>query len=817
MSTEVKKTLVLNLSGKVKTAGVEHIQQSFNRGRVKTVAVEVKKRRGLVRKADDETPQANNFQFGAGAVKAHEEATKDHLTARELESRLQALKEAEERKEEGRVSAAPESSTQTDALHAANIDENQEDKQDRDVSSVSPDFTKRLGARNADNEESGGADFKNAWKKTIKKSPKEEDSFGGRRQKKLSIYDALAEEQDRIRSLAAVRRARNKAKRLISVGLGGDESKKVAREIIIPELIEVQELANRMAIRVGELIKTLLKLGVVATVNQVLDGDTAELLVSELGHKAKRVSESDIEEGLHGEQDEADQMLPRAPVVTVMGHVDHGKTSLLDAFRKTDIVAKEAGGITQHIGAYQVQMPDARKITFIDTPGHEAFTEMRVRGANITDVVVLVVAADDSVKEQSIEAINHARAAGVPIVVAINKVDKPNADPNKVKQDLLRHEVVAESLGGDVVTVEVSAKTGKGLSDLSEAILLQAEMLDLKANPNRSGEGVVIESRQERGLGPVATVLVEKGTLKRGDIFVSGSFAGRIRAMTDYLGNKVEVALPSMPVEVVGFDGVPSPGSDFVVLNDEAKAREIAAYRDKKSRAAVHAVTAASASNVSAEQMFDDLVTKNGVKELPLVIKADVQGSIEAIVFSLQKLSNDEVAIRVLHSGVGEITESDVSLAKASDAVVIGFNVRANAQARDFAQQSSISLKYYSIIYDLVDEITAKLSGLLAPELREKNLGTAEVRQVFGIKKVGKIAGCMVVSGLIKRGAKVRVLRDNIVIHKGELSSLMRVKDEVKEVREGFECGVGIESYQDIREGDNIECFIIEEIERKLQ
>ncbi|MDR1365715.1 MAG: translation initiation factor IF-2 [Holosporales bacterium] len=815
MSTEVKKTLVLNLSGKVKTAGVEHIQQSFNRGRVKTVAVEVKKRRGIVRKPD-ETSQVNNFQFRADAVKVNEDAAKDHLTARELESRLQALKEAEERKEEEKPSVIASENTATEDV-ARSVDVDGQSEHSGDVSSVLPDFTKRLGTKDTDNAEGGGADFKNAWKKTIKKSPKEEDGLGGRRQKKLSIYDALAEEQDRIRSLAAVRRARNKAKRLVSIGAGGDESKKVAREVVIPELIEVQELANRMAVRVGELTKTLLKLGVVATVNQVLDGDTAELLASELGHKAKRVSESDVEEGLHGEQDEADQMLPRAPVVTVMGHVDHGKTSLLDAFRKTDVAAKEAGGITQHVGAYQVQMPDARKITFIDTPGHEAFTEMRVRGANITDVVVLVVAADDSVKEQSAEAINHARAAGVPIVVAINKIDKPNADPNKVKQDLLRHEVVAESLGGDVVTVEVSAKTGQGLTDLSEAILVQAEMLDLKANPSRNGEGVVIESRQERGLGPVATVLVEKGTLRRGDIFVSGSFAGRIRAMTDYLGNKVEMALPSMPVEVVGFDGVPSPGADFVILNDEAKAREIAAYRDKKGRAAAHAITAAGGGNMSAEQMFDDLVTKNGVKELPLVIKADVQGSIEAIIFSLQKLSNDEVAIRVLHSGVGEITESDVSLAKASSALIVGFNVRANAQARDLAQQSSINLKYYSIIYDLVDEITAKLSGLLAPELREKNLGTAEVRQVFGIKKVGKIAGCMVVSGLIKRGAKVRVLRDNIVIHKGELSSLMRVKDEVKEVREGFECGVGIESYQDICEGDNIECFIIEEIERKLQ
>ncbi|MDR1474988.1 MAG: translation initiation factor IF-2 [Holosporales bacterium] len=813
-----KKTLVLNR--KIKTVGeVDHIQQSFTRGRVKTVAVEVKKRRGI-KKLDNDS-SLSNFRFQTEAFSAQDETHGGqlNLTARELEARVQAVKEAKER--EG-VSALKERIDNINSPDSSNFDDVTPKGEAQDASSSKKrdegfpalrDEEKYAGIKPkpVDGENSPDGD-KDTWKKPVKKSIREVTNFGGRRQKKLSVHDALIEEQERIRSLAAVRRARNKA-RMVNV-TSGDDAKKIVREVVVPEAIEVRELANRMAIRAGELIKTLIKLGVTATANQTIDGDTAELVVSELGHKVKRFSDSDIEEDLQGREDEAGQMAPRAPVVTVMGHVDHGKTSLLDAFRRTDVAAKEAGGITQHIGAYQVKMTDERKITFIDTPGHEAFAEMRVRGANITDVVVLVIAADDSVKEQSLEAINHARAAKAPIIVAINKIDKPGADPNKVRQDLLRHEVIAESLGGDVVTVEVSAKTGKGLDELSEAILLQAEILDLKANPNRNGDGVVIESRQEKGLGPVATVLVKRGTLKRGDIFVSDRFSGRIRAMKDYLGNKVESALPSMPIEVTGFDGVPSPGSDFIVLDDEAKAREVAQYRDKKGRAAACAVTV---NNESVEQMFDNLTVKDGVKELPLIIRADMQGSIEAIDFSLQKLSTSEVAVKILHSGVGEITESDVSLAGASAAAIVGFNVRANAEARELARRNAVSIKYYSIIYDLIDEITASLSGLLAPELREKALGTAEVRQVFGVKKVGKIAGCMVVSGSIKRGAKVRVLRDNVVIHKGGLSSLMRIKDEVKEVREGFECGVGIESYQDIQEGDSIECFMIEEIERKLK
>ncbi len=848
MDTEKpKKTLVLNKKIST-TSDAGHVRQSFSHGRTKTVTVEVKKRRGVKKQEDDQDSLSKaalqtGVLGGELAVSVDGQDGLKTLTSRELELRLQVLKDAKQRrideeialqelenslaaKEQNEINDLGDGTCLTDdGVDPPHVEQAEDLAVEPDVSvnnAVNPDNLKtavkhdkfiqpfRSGGFD-DSDDSGESRFKNVGKKPAKKLSKDGDSFGGhsRRQKKVSIYDAMAEEQERIRSLAAVRRARNKGKKGFVNDL--DESKKIIREVVIPETIDVQELSNRMAMRGGELIKTLFKMGVVATINQVIDGDTAELVVTELGHKVKRVSDSDVEVGLHGVEDSLSDLLPRPPVVTVMGHVDHGKTSLLDALRRTDVVAKEAGGITQHIGAYQVTMSDGRKITFIDTPGHAAFTEMRVRGANVTDVVVLVVAADDSVKEQTIEAINHAKAANVPIVVAINKIDKPNVNPDRVKQDLLRYEIISESLGGDVVTVDVSAKTGKGLDELSEAILVQAEMLDLRANPNRSCDGVVIESRQEKGLGPVATILVKRGTLKRGEVFVSGNFAGRVRTMTDYLGSKIDLATPGMPVEVVGFDGTPNPGSDFIVLEDDAKAREIAQYRDKKSRSAKYAV-----GKVSVEQMFSDLKSEGDMSELPIIVKADVQGSVEAIIFSLKKVCNDEVAIRVLHSGVGEITESDIILAKASGGIVVGFNVRASAQARNVAQRDAVEVKYYSIIYDLVDDITAMLSGLLAPELREKNLGSAQVRKVFDVKKAGKIAGCMVVSGVIKRGCKVRVLRDNVVIHNGDLSSLMRLKDEVKEVREGFECGVGIENYQDIRESDIIECFSIEEIKRTL-
>jgi translation initiation factor IF-2 len=548
-----------------------------------------------------------------------------------------------------------------------------------------------------------------------------------------------------------------------------------------------------------------------ATINQVIDADTAELVVSEFGHRLKRVAESDIEIGLGGQADVEEHLAPRPSVVTVMGHVDHGKTSLLDALRGTDVASGEAGGITQHIGAYQVRLKSGHRITFIDTPGHQAFTAMRARGAHVTDIVVLVVAADDGIKEQTVEALRHAKAAKVPMIIAINKMDKPDAKPDRVRQELLQHEIVVERLGGDVLDVEVSALKKTGLDKLEEAILLQAEILDLKANPDRPAEGSIIEAKLERGRGSVATVLIKRGTLHMGDIFVAGSEWGRVRALIDDRGNAIEAAGPAMPVEVLGLNGTPLAGDDFVVAENEAKARDIAAYRQRRRREQ----QAAAGARGTLEQMFSQIAA--GVaKELAVVVKSDVQGSLEAITGSLEKLSTKEVAIRVLHAAVGGINESDVILAKASSALIIGFNVRANPQARDLARRDNVEIRYYSIIYDVIDDMRGALSGLLAPSLRERFLGNAAIREVFTISKAGKVAGCMVTEGMVRRGAKVRLLRDNVVIHEGSLKTLKRFKDEVREVREGFECGMAFENYQDIQVGDVIECFEMEEVARAL-
>jgi translation initiation factor IF-2 len=624
---------------------------------------------------------------------------------------------------------------------------------------------------------------------------------------KLTIQKALNEDE-RTRSLASVRRQREKMR----AHEEGGEAAKIVRDVVVPESITVQELANRMAERAGDVIKALMKMGVMATITQSIDADTAELVVGEFGHKVKRVAESDVEIGLKGEADTAEAMQPRPPVVTIMGHVDHGKTSLLDALRHTDVAAHEAGGITQHIGAYAVTLESGRKITFIDTPGHEAFTQMRARGANVTDIVVLVVAADDGVMPQTVEAINHAKAANVPILVAINKVDKPGADPRRVKTELLSHSLVTEDMGGDVQAVEVSAKTGKGLPDLTEAILLQAEVSDLKANAKRAAEGAIIEAKLERGRGPVATVLIQRGTLHVGDIFVAGSEWGRVRALLDDKGQQIQESGPSSPVEVLGLNGTPQAGDDFSVVDSESRARDVTSYRQSKQRDAA----ALAGARGSVEQMMAKAQAGAATKSLTVVLKSDVQGSLEAIKASLEKLSVPEAEVRILHAAVGGITESDVTLAKAAGAKIVGFNVRANPQAREMAKRDGVSITYYSIIYNVIDDAKASLTGMLAPTLRDKFLGNAEIREVFNITKVGKVAGCMVTEGLVKRGAKVRLLRDNVVIHEGTLKTLRRFKDEVREVKEGYECGMAFENYDNIEKGDVIECFEVEEVARSL-
>jgi translation initiation factor IF-2 len=631
-----------------------------------------------------------------------------------------------------------------------------------------------------------------------------------RRTGKITVTRALSDDEgERVRSLASVRRARERERQRLHQG--ESEQIKVVREVVVPETITVQEVANRMAERGADVIKALMRMGVMATINQTIDADTAELIVTEFGHRLRRVSEADVEVGLRGEEDLPEALEPRAPVVTIMGHVDHGKTSLLDALRETDVAAGEAGGITQHIGAYRVTLKSGKQITFIDTPGHQAFTAMRARGANVTDIVVLVVAADDGIMEQTIEAIRHAKAAQAPLIVAINKIDKADARPERVRQELLQHEIVVEQLGGEVLDVEVSALQKTNLDRLEEAILLQAELLDLTANPKRSAEGVVLEAKLERGRGAVATVLIQRGTLRVGDIFVAGSEWGRVRALVDDRGENQHEAGPSTPIEVLGLNGTPLAGDDFVVAENESRARDIADFRQRRRRNAI----AASGARGTLEQMFSQIAA--GVaNELPVVVKSDVQGSLEAIVGSLEKLSTDEVAVRVLHSAVGGINESDVILAKASAAVIIGFNVRANPQARDLSRRDGVEIRYYSIIYDLIEDMRGALSGLLAPTLRERFLGNASIRDVFNITKVGKVAGCMVTEGSVRRGAKVRLLRDNVVIHEGALKTLKRFKDEVREVNQGYECGMAFENYQDIQAGDVIECFEIEEVARSL-
>jgi translation initiation factor IF-2 len=649
--------------------------------------------------------------------------------------------------------------------------------------------------------------------KRITRAPRNDER---RRGGKITVTQVLNRdyERDRGMSLAAQKRAQQK-KRKAAAG-PKEPAQKVYREVVLPETITVQELANRMAERSADVVKSLMKLGVMATINQVIDADTAELVVDEFGHKVKRVTESDVEEGIQGIEDVAEDLYDRPPVVTIMGHVDHGKTSLLDALRQTDVVAGEAGGITQHIGAYQIEVPTGDKVTFIDTPGHAAFTEMRARGANVTDIVILVVSAADSIMPQTVEAINHAKAAGVPIIVAINKVDLPDANPMKVKQDLLQYELVVEEMGGDVQAVEVSALKKMNLDKLVEAIMLQSEILELKANPNRAAQGVVVESKMEIGRGSVATILVQNGTLRQGDNFVVGSVFGKVRALINDKGENISEAEPGLPVEVLGLNDTPEAG-DILNVTEESRAKEVASYRQRVKRNK-QAATSGATGGMSFEEILAAARAQGEKQILPVVIKGDVHGSVEAIIGSLEKMAedNDEIGVQVLHSGVGGITESDVTLASASNALLIGFNVRANAQARDLAQQKEQKIRYYNIIYNVIDDAKAILSGMLAPEEREEYLGQAEIRQVFSISKYGNIAGCMVTLGMVKRGAKVRLLRDDVVIHEGTLKTLKRFKDEVKEVKEGMECGMAFENYDDIKEGDIIECYEVVEEAREL-
>ncbi len=837
------------------------VRQSFPHGRSKTVQVEVRRKRAVPlgpAERPDAPPPSEATKPGATSATPATQPTRRPmvlprgLTAEERAGRVRALKgairadedarkqavidatrEREEearRAEEARHRAEEEGRRRVEDEAKRKVDDDAKRKTDEDTKRKAEEESRRqmaeragkaaadkvaaltaAGKVKAEDEVEEESTPRRGVRADLKKAPTPARRDEPRRRTgKLTVTKVLNEEDgERMRSLASVRRAREREKqRLLQAQ---QEPIKIVRDVVVPETITVQELANRMAERGADVIKALMRMGVMATINQAIDADTAELLVTEFGHKIKRVSESDVEIGLKGDDDVDENLASRPPIVTIMGHVDHGKTSLLDALRHTDVASGEAGGITQHIGAYQVQLKGGQRITFIDTPGHQAFTAMRARGAHVTDIVVLVVAADDGIKEQTVEAIRHAKAAKVPIIVAINKMDKPDANPDRVRQELLQHEMVVEKLGGDVLDVEVSATKKTGLDKLEEAILLQAEILDLKANPDRPAEGTIIEAKLERGRGPVATVLIKRGTLHVGDIFVAGSEWGRVRALIDERNNNLKEAGPATPVEVLGLNGMPLAGDDFIVAENETRARDIADYRQRRRREQ----QAAAGARGTLEQMFSQIAA--GVaKELAVVVKSDVQGSLEAITASLDKIGTTEVAVRVLHAAVGGINESDVILAKASNAVIIGFNVRANPQARDMARRDNVEIRYYSIIYNVIDDMKAALSGLLAPSLRERFLGNATIREVFTVSKAGKVAGCMVTEGVVRRGARVRLLRDNVVIHEGSLKTLKRFKDEVREVRESFECGMAFENYQDIQVGDTIECFEVEEVARAL-
>jgi translation initiation factor IF-2 len=853
LSVTSTKTLTL------KRGGVEQgvVRQSFSHGRSKAVVVEKVKRRVAgpgEAKAEPPAPVERSAQPapkrvvtpsgraspGPAAAPAAAAPARPSgvvlrtLTEEERSARAHALadarlREAEERKiaeEEARIRQSREDADKAERAKAETRkrDEEERRKHDEETKRKADEVAKkRFGAeaatplksaatprptQEADDEEAPRSLRRGGVAARPAPAPKAPRGGGEKRRGRLTVVTALSADEVRERSVASFRR---RVQRM--TGHRDEPKEKIAREVTIPETITIQELANRMAERAVDVIRILMQQGHMAKITDTIDADTAQLIAEELGHSVRRVAESDVEEGMFDAPDDPESLQPRAPVVTIMGHVDHGKTSLLDAIRSTEVAAGEAGGITQHIGAYQVTSPSGGRITFIDTPGHAAFTAMRARGAKITDIVVLVVAADDGVMPQTIEAIQHAKAAKVPIIVAINKIDKPDAKPERVRTELLQHEIQVESLGGDVLEVDVSAKEKTNLAKLLDVIALQAEVLELKANPNRAAEGTVIEARLDRGRGPVATVLVQRGTLRPGDIVVAGSEWGRVRALVSDTGHAVVAAGPSMPVEILGFNGTPEASDRLAAVATEARAREIADYRARQKRD----IAAARQTGMrgSLEQMMNQLKTA-GRKEFPLVIKGDVQGSVEAIVGALDKLATTEVAARVIFSGVGGITESDVTLASASGTAVIGFNVRAHKEAREAAEQAGVEIRYYNIIYDLVDDVKKAMSGLLAPTLRETLLGNATILEIFKVSKVGNVAGCRVTDGVVERGANVRLIRDSVVVHQGKLSQLKRFKDDAREVVAGQECGMAFENYQDMKVGDVIECYRVESVQRTL-
>ncbi|MEM1272501.1 MAG: translation initiation factor IF-2 [Pseudomonadota bacterium] len=827
----------LGLSGGARSG---RVNQSFSRGRTKSVVVETKRKRVMVPKPGAQSAAVQNAEGGTrqkGVSDAEmERRLKALQAAKAQEAEDKARREAEEKEREAErerrrleaESKEREEREREEALKARAEEDARRKQEEDDRKRASKGSDQAAPAAAAPDQAAAEAAAAKAPARPSTPSRGREDDRkrendrgreragkgdrdGGRRSGKLTVNQALAGgEGGRQRSLAAMKRKQERARQK---AMGGQQDReKIVRDVQVPETIVVSELAGRMAERVADVVKALMQNGMMVTQNQAIDADTAELIVEEFGHRVQRVSDADVEDVIDSVEDSDADLQPRPPVITIMGHVDHGKTSLLDAIRNAKVVAGEAGGITQHIGAYQVKSESGTLLTFLDTPGHAAFTSMRARGAQVTDIVVLVVAADDAVMPQTVEAIAHAKAAEVPMIVAINKIDKPEADPTKVRTELLQHEVIVEQMSGEVQDVEVSAISGKGLDELLESIALQAEILELQANPERAAEGAVIEAQLDVGRGPVATVLVQRGTLRQGDIFVVGEQWGKVRAMENDKGERVKEAGPSVPVEVLGLNGTPEAGDVLNVVETEAQAREIAQYREnlaKEKRAAAGAAT-------TLDQLLAKAKEDENVAELPILVKADVQGSAEAIVQAMEKIGNDEVRVRVLHSGVGAITESDIGLAEASTAPVIGFNVRANAPARNAANQKGVEIRYYSVIYDLVDDVKAAASGLLSAEVRENFIGYAEIKETFRVSGVGTVAGCLVTEGIARRSAGVRLLRDDVVIHEGTLKTLKRFKDEVKEVQSGQECGMAFENYDDIRKGDVIEIFEREEVERTL-
>ena len=865
-NSQGKKTLSLKggTLGLKKSVDLNKVEQKFSHGRTKAVSVERKGAaapRPQARGAEAARPNTDSLRrrdsSGGGGRPSDAGNSGRQLSASEKEARMKALEFAKQREQEKKRKAEEDEARRReqeirraaeeaeakrkadeDAKRQAEEEERQRAEAAREAAeqarleqeaqaqqATAPAQPDAGRARNRRDEAPAEAPRRGPDPAPIMGRVKKSKSAGDnqdskkqsalrkggdqrRNQKRISVADALAEDSDRSRSLASIKRQRERERQKAQEAR--EAGTKVSREVIVPEVITVGELANRMAERSADVVRVLMKMGVMASASQSIDADTAELVIDELGHTIKRVTDDDVLEGLEAPTPDAGTLVARPPVVTVMGHVDHGKTSILDYFRKSNVVSGEAGGITQHIGAYQITNSSGQQISFLDTPGHAAFTEMRARGANVTDMVILVVAADDGLMPQTIEAIAHAKAAQVPIIVAVNKCDKPGVDPYKVETELLSHEIQVENLGGDVQSAHVSALTGDGMDKLEEAIQLQSELLELQASAEGRASGAVVESKMEKGRGSVATVLVQTGTLRVGDIFVAGAEWGRVRALINDKGQQVKEAGPASPVEVLGLNGTPVAGDDLIVVESEGRAREVSEYRQNKAKEAK-----AVASKGTLEGMFAAL-QQGEINELPIVIKGDVHGSIEAIAASLEKLNTDEVKVNILHQAVGAITESDITLARASQALIVGFNVRANNAARDAARAEGIDIRYFSIIYELLDDVKGLMSGLLKPEERENFLGYAEILETFNVTKVGRVAGCRVTEGVVKRGASVRLLRDNVVIHEGTLKTLRRFKDEVKDVKNGLECGMAFENYQDIQPGDFIECFEVEQVARSL-